>query len=473
MDFKYISDLFGGRVKTGSIPLAIPTVAALTPRDVEVTIEDENIEEIKYDDPVDLVGITFMTYLAPRAYQIADEFRKRKVPVVFGGIHPSMLPEEAIQHADSIIIGDAEKNWSQLIDDFKKNKMRKYYLNPVRPILDSSPIPRWDLLKHEAYNSFLIQTTRGCPFDCDFCSSRIFMGGQLRHKPVDKVVKEIETLQKTIGNRVITFADDNTAVDRKYAEKLFKALIPLKIRWICQTSIDIAKDDELLGLAAESGALYFLIGLESISQKSLDSVNKAKVNKAEMYVDAIEKIHSKGIAVFGSFIFGLDGDDESVFQKTIQFIQDSKISFVAFNILTPLPGTRLFTKMEQEGRILHKNWGEYHGGKVCFKPKLMSTKTLQEGFYWALKKVYSFENSFKRLEYLWNKGVWKKENVPARIKLYLTFRLLKDLRHPDKEMQKYIVKSIRNLWDPNINLGSVLYNLNFRDFVYNLPKKGV
>jgi radical SAM superfamily enzyme YgiQ (UPF0313 family) len=470
LELRYLSKLFGGPIKVGTIPLSIPTIAAITPKNIEVEIVDENVEQIDFDDRVDLVGISFMTSLAPRAYQIADEYRKRGITVVLGGIHASMLPEEAIQHADSIVIGEAEENWAQLINDFISNKIKRYYRSSTWSNLIDSLTPRWDLLKHGSYNSFLIQTTRGCPFDCDFCSARPFMGGQLRHKNIDKVVREIKSLKELIGNKALTFADDNTAVDRNYAKELFKAIKPLNIRWMCQTSIEIAKDDELLELAVESGALYFLIGLESVSQKSLDSVNKAKVNKAEDYLAAIEKIYSHGIGIFGSFIFGLDGDDETVFEKTVQFVQDSNMSLVLFHILTPFPGTRLFTRMEKEGRILHKKWEKYDGQHVCCKPKLMSPKTLQEGYYWALQKVYSYDASFKRLENLWNKNVWRKENVPTRLKAYLTMRLLKDLWHPDKEMPRYILKSIKNLWKPNINLGSILYNLNFHDFAYSLPE---
>jgi len=472
LDFRYIAKLFGGVARFGGIPPSIPTIAALTPNDIEVIIVDENLEPIDYEEKVDLVGITAMTYLVPRAYEIANEFRKRGSFVVLGGIHASLLPEEAAQYADVVIVGEAEATWREFIDDFRRGENKKYYYSLKRPTLDNSPIPRWDLLDHKRYTGFLVQTTRGCPFNCDFCSSRAYLGEILRHKPIENIIKEIQFLKDLVGNKVISFAaDDNTCVDRQFAKKLFKALIPLKIRWFCQTSINIAQDEELLELAAESGAVCFFVGLESVSQDSLNSVNKGRLNRVEDMARAIDKIHSYGIGVFGSFVFGFDHDDEHIFERTVKFINDTNIAFALFSVLTPFPGTRLFAKFEKEGRLLHKRWEKYDSATVCFKPKLMSAQTLQDGFNWALRNLYSYEASFKRLQNLWSQGVWMRENVPLQVKGYLSFRMLKQLFRENKEMQRYILKSIANLWKPHVNLGSILYNLSFHDYAYKLTRK--
>jgi len=470
LDFKYLVQLLGGKIKTNCLPLALPTLAALTPTNIEVDIIDENIEPINYDKKVDLVGITFFTFLAPRAYRIADEFRRRGVKVVLGGIHASMLPEEASLHADIVIIGEAEEVWPAFIKDLCEGKSKTLYHSANYPQLDKIVIPRWDLVKSDAYQIFNIQSTRGCPFDCDFCSVRAFNGRGIRHKPIENVIKEIEALKELTGRKAISIVDDNLTADRKYAKDLFKALIPLKIKWLSQASIDVAGDEELLELAAQSGATHLLVGFESVSQESLNSVNKGKVNKVENYLSAIEKIHSYGIAVFGSFILGLDCDDDTVFEKTANFVNNSDISSSIFSILTPPPGTRLFNRLEDEKRILHKRWEEYHGGRVCFTPKLMSPKMLQEGYYWTLQKVYSISSSFKRLERVWKKNLLKRDKITVLDKSVISLKLIKGLLCRNINMIRIVVKTIKSLWRRNVDIGSILMNLSFYVFANQYPK---
>ena len=389
--------------------------------------------------------------------------------VVLGGIHPSMLFQEALLHADAIVIGEAEETWPQLINDFRERKVHKIYNSIKRIEGDRLVIPRWDLLKYKSYNSFLVQTTRGCPFDCDFCSVRAFSGAS-RHKPVENVLIEIEALRKIANSNFITFSDDNIFSDNNYAKELFKTLKPLKIKWASQASINIAKDPELLALAKESGCVYLLIGFESVSQASLNSVNKGYLNKYEYYKDAIERIYSHGLAILGTFILGFDGDDESIFERTLEFINETNISFPIFNILTPLPGTKLYFKMEEEGRIIHKRWNEYNGANVCIKPKMMPAEMLKEGYYWISREAYSYKTSFERLERLWKKGVWKQNNAPNMIKAYLTMKLIKNIAEQKHHMIPFILRSLRELWlNKNINIGALLFNLNFHEYGNNLP----
>ncbi|MDD5687862.1 MAG: radical SAM protein [Elusimicrobia bacterium] len=404
---EFSSFLFGKK-KYYSAPLALATIAALTPPNIEVNIIDENIEQIDFDIDTNLVGITASTFLAPRAYEIADEFRKRNIKVILGGIHPSMLPDEAIQHADTVVIGEAEEVWSNLIDDCKKNKLKQFYQSTQKPDLSKQPIPRWDLLKNNSYNLHTIQTTRGCPFDCEFCSVKVFWGPQYRYKSIEKVLKEVETAMMLEKKRIF-FVDDNFIGNKKRTKELLNVLIPLKISYYIQASVDLANDEELLELLAKSGCNSVLIGFESISGKVIEQMNKSYSNKVEGYAQSIKKIQSFGIGIQGSFIFGYDSDDVSVFEKTVNFVQNAELEIASLHVLTPFPGTKLSERLNSEGRILHKDWNKYDGENVCFRPKLMAPEVLQNGVVWAQQKVYTFENIFTRLKAIW--GLWNEKSV--------------------------------------------------------------
>jgi len=374
--------------------LSLMTVAALFPPDAEIKLINDSLDEIDFDEKVDMVGITTITCTAPRAYEIADRFREKGIPVIMGGIHPSVLPEEASLHADAIVIGEAEGVMNELINDFKKGELKKFYKSSERPDLKNLPLPRKDLLfGNKFYREMdLIQTTRGCPFNCDFCSVSDFFGRTYRTRPITDVIKEIKQLK---NKKVIFFVDDNIAGIPDYAKQLFKELIPLKIKWFSQASVIFAKDKELLKLAALSGCKALFVGFESISHESLKQVGK-NMNRVNEYSECIKRLHDNGIAVVGAFIFGLDSDDGSVFEKTVEFIEHNKIELASFSILTPLPGTRLYKQMQQQGRIFERNWEKYTCGEVVFKPKLMSVDELQNGYYWARKQISSYGSIFKR-----------------------------------------------------------------------------
>lgn len=450
--------------------LALPTLAALTPADVEVIVTDENVEPVDFGEKVDLVGISFNTSQACRAYEIADTFRERGMKVILGGIHASMLPQEASQHADAVVIGEADNIWVGLIDDFRGGRLQKRYVCSQKPDLEDSPPPRWDLLKSSLYVEHSLQTTRGCPFNCEFCTVSAFFGRRYRCKPVENVLKEIEALRQIDSRRLIFFVDDNIIADPEYAKTLLRALIPLKInRWWGQVSVNLAKDEELLDLMAESGCSRVLIGFESLSQENLKLMGKGGVNRVEDYARVIEEINSKGIQVVGAFMLGCDCDDESVFENTVRFIMDTNIAFPQITILTPFPGTRLYQRLEQEGRILHKDWSKYTTSSVCFKPALMSPEALQNGYEWVLQQVYSYPALYKNFCSLCSQNVIMRHKYSlsspfTMLKILVT---LKSFFSRDIKQVNFVLKS---LWHPKGTfLFPVLWALSLHDFAYSFP----
>jgi len=366
-------------------------VAALTPKNFKIELIDENIEDIDFNKKYDLVGISNMTQQATRAYQIADEFRKKGAKVVIGGVHATIMTKEAKEHADSVIVGEAEKNWPKFINDFLKNDIKPFYFSSGPIDLECSPIPRYELLKPDKYNIIWIQTTRGCPYDCEFCSASKIFGKKFRIKAIKQVIQEVKIVKSIFKNVRIGFGDDNMFVNRKYAAELVKELIPLKIRWMTQTDISVAEDERLLGLLRQSGCYLLFIGFESLSEKNLKLVDKSgfKARKLSKYREYIEKIQSHGIGIMGAFIVGFDYDDKTVFKKTLDFILDSHLYAMQIAILTPLPGTRLRNRLEQENRLLSYSWDNYTLWDVNFIPKQMSVAELQKGSLSVYKTIYN------------------------------------------------------------------------------------
>lgn len=468
-------DFFGGgalgritKESYGAMPLGLPTIAALSPSDIEIEIIDENIEEIDFNKNADLVGITCNTILAKRAYEISDIFRKDGKKVVLGGIHPSFLPQESIKHADSVVIGEAENIWGEVIRDLRQKKLKEFYVNSDKPDLKFSPLPRRELLKINQYKFHTIQVGRGCCFDCDFCSVKKFTGSVYRHKTVEQVIREIKSLKKLDANKYIFFVDDNILTDRMFLRSILSALVPYNIKWFAQASINIANDIDLLKLMYASGCRQLFIGFESVSQHSLDAVNKGKVNKASEYINAINIIQSQKISIYGSFMLGGDFDEKSIFSETANFINNSGILFALINIITPPPGTRLYEKLRQEKRLLNKEWEEYTGTKVCFTPKLMTVQELEEGYLLVLQKIYSYKAFSDRLNKLRELGMFEsstkktfKDKITRLIvKIIVTFRVLKS---GDFESTLFV---LRNLWHPmGTSLTSVLLGIYAHKYV--------
>ncbi len=458
--------------KLGVLPLALPTLAALTPPEFDIRIIDENIEDIDFDEPADIVGITFLTCFARQGYDLADKFRDAGFYVALGGTHVTMCVDEALEHADTVFVGEADYTWEVFINDFKKGNPKRLYKFEKLSDLKRLVIPRWDLVKNEYYRSNLIQTTRGCCYECDFCSVPKY-GGPLRNKPVENVIKEIKATKnygRIPGIQYVYFADEDVVCNKNYAKELFKAMIPLKTRWVSQVSINIAMDDELLDLAERSGCEAVFIGFESIVQENLDSVGKGKLNKVQFFKEAIDKVHRKGIVVFGFFMFGFDEDDPSVFQKTVDFITETPIALPIINILGPLPGTRLYDRMKAEGRLIEGGWELFDARNVLIKHKKMSADTLQNEVNRSLRVLCSADAVLQRIGKLWDIGCLRSPKNYFIVRLKLSLLLAFDSLYRDKEFAAFIRRMIRELWvKKNINFTVIFAALCFYDFARKLP----
>jgi len=321
-----------------------------------------------------------------------------------GGIHVSGLPEEAIQHSDSVVIGEAEEIWEHIIRDAQKGNLQKFYRAPRFPDLNNSPVPRWDLLKNNKYLYFNIQIGRGCPYNCEFCTVTLFNGRGYRHKPVEKVMEEIDVLQKIDKRIGLFFTDDNILSNSSYVKHIFKQLVNKKVEWWCQASINRLKEDEILKLMYDAGCRSVFVGFESIFEESLVSMDKNQINKVEEYAETIKKVYSHGIGVFGSFVLGSDGEDETVFKKTEEFIMENNLLFAMVNILTPVIGTALTERLGKEERLLPVNWDRHNGDFVCFKPQLMSPQLLQQKREEMVSSIYSYNKIYKRFNGLCKDG---------------------------------------------------------------------
>ncbi|MDO8426325.1 MAG: radical SAM protein [Deltaproteobacteria bacterium] len=422
---------FWGKVskkgKAGFVRLNLPTIAALTPKEWDVEILDARAKPVDYDAKADIVGITGFTTEMPSAYEIADKFRRKGVKVIMGGVHVSALPDEALTHADAVIIGEAELVWHKALEDFKRGELKQKYKAEHLCDMKNMAAPRRDLLDRAMYLSGFntLQATRGCPFNCDYCAVTAFFGNEFRVRPVKDVIEEI----KGFDTKDFFFVDDNIAGRPKYAKELFKELIPLKLRWGSQASITMAKDPELLKLYAKSGGKYVFIGFESLSQKNLEKMHKGW-NSAKGYKEAIKKIHDAGINILGSFVFGLDEDDKTVFKNTFDFIMETGIDAAQFHILTPLPGTVTYGVLEKEGRIIDRDWAKYHTGEVVFQPKSMTIDDLQNGYYWIFRKTYTINNILKR-------SLRSPKGITYRVAMNFSYRK-KALRMPDVTGVYYI-----------------------------------
>jgi len=374
-------------------PLALATVAATTPEHVDVEIVDEALEPINYECGADLVGITTLTRFAPHAYTIADRFREKGIKVVIGGMHPSALPDEAIKHCDSVVIGEAEGVWSRLINDFEKKWLKKYYRNKDFVDLSTICTPRRDLYKKERYLfTHLIQTTRGCPFNCGFCSVTKFFGRTYRTRPVDSVIKEIRDLK----TKFVGFSDDNIFGNRIYARKLFSALKYEGVIWLSQASLNIADDPNLLRMAARSGCKGLFVGLESADCESLTQMNKGFL-KPHKFKDAIGRLHDQGISVLGAFVLGNDNEDPSIFKRTLDFAKKIKLDLAQFAVLTPYPGTAIYNRLIKEKRIFNFDWTKYDAGNAVFKPLRMTADRLKEEVDKLWRDFYRFDEIIMRV----------------------------------------------------------------------------
>ena len=376
-------------------------VAALTPPDFAIDLVDENREPIDFDGDYDLVAISTMTQQATRAYEIADRFRARGVPVVLGGIHPTVLPEEALGHADAVVAGEAETLWPRFLEDFLAGRGRGLYRTTRRADLKHAPVPRYELLREKGYDVVWVQSTRGCPHDCEFCAASTVFGARCRRKSVSQVVADINSARAALGDVAIGFGDDNMFVDRRHARELLAALAGLKVRWMGQSDISIAQDDELLDLLRASGCRVLFVGFETLSPEGLAGLDRRgwKLRFVERYSDYAQAIQRRGVGLMGAFIVGLDTDDDTVFRRTADFIRANHLYAAQITVPTPLPGTRLRERLAAEGRLLAGDWRNYTVANVNFVPKRMTPERLERGVIETYKELYSTEAYLEKIAY--------------------------------------------------------------------------
>ena len=377
--------------------LTLPMLAAVTPQDISIQLISETVEEIPYDEKWDLVGLTGMGSGIVRAWQIADEFKKRHVPVVLGGIAASLShPDWSLNHVDSVITGEAEETWPEVLKDFIAGRMRPLYTMFKRPDINTLPLPRYDLMNRKKLGFWRpVQATRGCPFPCTFCSIQTYFDRTYRKRPVDQIIRDVRAAKKS-GSRFIAFIDDNIGVDWKFFEELMQALIPEKIIWMSQCSIHIAAYPDLLALAYRSGCRLLSFGIESTSTESLAWIEK-EFNRPFEYKQALNTIRKFGIDVSTEMILGMDGDDDSVFQRTYDFVMDNRISVPRIHILTPIPGTPMYRELEDAGRILSQDFDRYSGGQVVFRPAKIDPEELQKNYWKLYRHLFTAKAILRRM----------------------------------------------------------------------------
>ncbi len=385
----------GARAHDAMEPLVFALLAGLTPPEVELAFFDDRLEVIPADHQTDLVALTVETYTARRAYQIANEFRRRGVAVVMGGYHPTFLPDEALRYADAVVLGDADTLWRQVVRDAQASKLQRTYRANELPALAGVKFDR-TIFKGKRYTAAApVQYGRGCKYACDFCSIHAFYGTSLRQRPVNEVAAEIASLDQ----RFILLVDDNLFIDLPKAEELFRALTPLGIKWGCQVSIDVARDVQLLKLMQQSGCIAALIGFESLDEQNLATMKKKWNLRDGDYATAIRRFQDHGIMIYGSFIFGYDHDTPEVFERTVAFAMESKLFLVNFSALTPTPGAKLYERLQAEGRLLYDRWWldpTYRYGAATFRPHRMTPDELTDGCLRARRQFYSASSIVRR-----------------------------------------------------------------------------
>lgn len=430
--------------------LTLSMIAALTPPEHEIHVVEEVYGEVvDYDGDYDVIGISIMTQTCIRGYEIANEFKKRDKIVVFGGIHATSMPDEAIRFGDAVVIGEAEGLWDIVLDDIKHRRLKSFYKLDKLPDLQSHISPRRDLIKCSSgkFSIAPIETTRGCPYNCDFCSVSRFFGTRQRHKPIKDIIADISSLSQ----KNLFFLDDNITGDKRFAKELFREMIPLKKIWVGQASIQVANDPELMKLAYKSGCRALLIGFESMSESGISQYRKT-LKTIDENVRAVKKLHENGIMTMASLIFGLDSDTHEVFDVAYEFLTQAKAAFFQACAMTPYPGTPVFNKLREQGRILTDDWSRYDASKVIISPENISPEELLDGYNKIKWHFYSYKSILKRsypniktgfmealLYFTLNKGYQMKNNpsVPSQV-----YRNLPE--HPvDFDVAKYVQPYIK------------------------------
>jgi radical SAM superfamily enzyme YgiQ (UPF0313 family) len=390
-----------GKVIASLPSLGLLTVAALTPPDVEVIYRElPEVDPQAPLEPFDLVGISSFTAQIDEAYTLADRYRAAGVPVVLGGLHVSLVPDEAAAHADSIVVDGAEGAWPRLVEDFRKDNLQKQYHGQRAGVFEPPHYvqPRFDLLRGRPYNRLTVQTSRGCPLDCEFCAASLRITSSFQQKPVPLVVEEIRAALQVTEQPFFEFADDNTFLNKKWGKEFLRAITPLGLHWFTETDISLADDDELLDLLADSGCRQILVGLESPAAEDLEGVDPHnwKRKHSARYLAAIDKIQSRGVTVNGCFVLGLDNHTPEIFGRIKEFVERSRLLEVQLTVQTPFPGTPLYHRLAREGRLLRpRYWDRCTLFDVNYTPRRMSVQELEEGLRWLFGEIYN-EREFTR-----------------------------------------------------------------------------
>jgi radical SAM superfamily enzyme YgiQ (UPF0313 family) len=409
--------------------LTLSVIAALTPPEHEIQIVEEVYGEIvNFDGDYDVIGISIMTQTCIRGYQIANEFKKRGKIVVFGGIHATSMPEEAIRFGNAVVIGEAEGLWEIVLDDIRHHRLKSFYKLDLLPDLQNHVRPRRDLIKCSSGNFSIapIETTRGCPYNCDFCTVSRFFGTRQRHYAVRNVIADIESCKE----KNLFFLDDNITGDKRYARELFREMIPQNKIWVGQASIQVANDPELVKLAYKSGCRALLIGFESMSDSGINQYRKT-LKTIDENILAVKKLQDNGIMTMASLIFGLDSDTPEIFDVAYEFLTRSKAAFFQACVMTPYPGTPVFNRLLSQGRILTDDWGRFDASKVIIRPENISPEELLDGYNKIKWHFYSNKSILKRsypnikigffeavLYFTLNKGYQKRNNPSVSSQVY-------------------------------------------------------
>ena len=378
-------------------PLPPALIARLTPPDIAIRFYDDRMEQIPFDEPTDLVALSVETYTAKRAYQIASEFRRRRVPVVMGGFHATLCPAEVAEYAESVVIGEAETVWPRVIDDYRHGVPEKFYRGADRPSLRGATPDRRIFRGKQYLPVGLVEAGRGCHFRCDFCAVQTVFGATQTRRPLDEVVAEVASVARRAS--LIFFVDDNITSHPAEAKAFLRALIPLRVRWVSQASINAAHDEEFLDLLVRSGCQGVLIGFESLNPENLRAMNKDFNMMRGGFSTALGNLRRFGIRLYATFIFGYDRDTPSCFAETVDFALQHRFYITAFNHLTPFPGTALYHRLAAEGRLLFDAWwldDRYSYNRVPFTPGQMTAAEVERGCLEARRQFYSWPSILRR-----------------------------------------------------------------------------
>ena len=408
-------------------PLAMGILAARTPKDVQVVFHDDRVEEVPLDTPTDLVAISVETFTARRAYQLADAYRTRKIPVVMGGHHPTLMPEEAARHADIVVTGDAEGVWEELLEDFKHGATKPLYHGDVDRPLAPYRIDRSIFEGKKYAPADLIQYGRGCRHCCDFCSIHAFYGDTLKQHAAEEIAQDIKRMRAHSGRRLLMFVDDNLYASSQKLSELLQTIAPLNRRWACQISADVVNDQRILNQMAESGCRIVLIGFESLNENNLSAMKKGWNRSQGDYLDIVREFHDRGIAVCGTFVFGYDNDSRDTIEETVEFVKKARLEMAQLNPLTPLPTTPFYERLKREGRLLRPEWWidpAYRYGDPILTPPGMDADEFAGLCFEAKKRFYSWNAMLRRIFLpasgldLWNMSVFALVNLISRREVY-------------------------------------------------------